>query len=775
MSQRITGRDLPRLDSLAKVSGRAGYAYDRVLPGMLHAKVLRSPHASALIVRIDVEAARALDGVEAVFTRDDLEGLDPVYGSFIKDQPMIATDRVRYIGDPVVAVAAVDERTALAALDLVHVEYEPLGAVTTIEEALADAAPELFPESPRGFVPDYGAGASASLRSMPNVCYEFRYETGPEEVWEQADHVFEDEFTFSRMNHYHLEPFVCVAVADTEHIEVWSATQSPFPLRKELARMFALPENAVRIHAETVGGAFGAKHGPRTEPIAIRLSQLSGRPVRFCMSLEECLRTISQHSAVMRLTTAVRADGTFLARKSEVLLNAGAYADASPLVVEKAGYRVPGPYKWQRIDSVCRAVMTNTVPAGAFRGFGGTQTTWASERQIDLIAERLGLDPFDLRLRNLKDLGEEFVPGETPFDADLRVGLELVADAVGYRDRVRVPGRGMGVAIGMKDGGGVNKPARARVRIATSGDVYLESALVEMGQGGQTALVQLVANTLGCPLERIRYVAVDTDHSPFDQGTNASSGIAVMGEAVLEAAERVRDQVLEFAGEALGVDPAELSLHNWHVLHGENEHPMFPMIMREFGGTGFEFSADGYFKPTLTHAAPLEAPCVFWEGGWAAAEVEVDVETGAVKLLQLIVSGDAGAIVNARGARGQEEGAAVQALGQAMFEELRFDGPDLLNGEALGYRVPLAEDLPPVFRTITQEQGHGAGPLRTKGMGEGTMLPVAPAIAAAITDATGAQVTGLPMTPERVLDAIDAAVLAKKSARGSAFSAVPKE
>ncbi|MEU0649674.1 xanthine dehydrogenase family protein molybdopterin-binding subunit [Streptomyces umbrinus] len=753
----IAGRNTPRLDSVAKVSGRAGYTYDRRIPGMLCAKVLRSPHASAKVVRIDVEAARAVEGVAAVLTRDDLDVLDPVYGSFVKDQPFVATDQVRYIGDPVVAVAAVDERTAIAALELVRVEYEPLPAVTTIKEALADGAPELFPEAPRGIVPDYGAGASGALRPVPNVPYEFRYQTGPETAWDDADLVFTDEFTFSRMNHMHLEPFVSIAIADEHQIEVWSATQSPFPLRRELARMFRLPENAVRVHVDTLGGGFGAKHGPRCEPIAIRLSQLAGRPVRYCMTMEECLRTISQHSAVMRLTTGVRTDGTFVARTSEVLLNAGAYADASPLVVEKAGYRVPGPYKWQRIESKCWAVATNTVPAGAFRGFGGTQTTWASERQIDLIAQRLGVDPLELRLRNIKSLGDEFVPGETPFDADLSAGLELVAEAIGYRDRTRVPGRGMGVAIGMKDGGGVNKPARARVRVATSGDVYLESALVEMGQGSQSALVQLVADTLGCPLDRIRYVAVDTDHSPFDQGTNASSGIAVMGKAVLEAATRVRAQVLEFAADALGADPAELSLHGWTVTHGDTAHPVLPMIMREFGGTGFEFSADGYYKPTLTHAAPLEAPCVFWEGGWAAAEVDVDVETGKVTVLQLIVSSDAGQVVNARGARGQEEGAAIQALGQAMFEELRFDGPDLLNGEALGYRVPLAEDLPAVFRAITQEQGHGRGPLRTKGLGEGTMLPVAPAIAAAIADATGAQMTGLPMSPERVLDAIDAA------------------
>ncbi|OZD68877.1 aldehyde oxidase [Rhodococcus sp. 05-340-1] len=758
MTRQIAGRERPRLDSTAKVTGRALYAYDRVLPGMLHTKVLRSPHASARITRIDVEKARALAGVGAVACRDDLGGLDPVYGSFVKDGPILATDRVRYIGEPVVAVAAVDERTALAALELVTVEYEVLPHVSTVEEALADGAPELFPEAPRGTVPDYGAGASGSLRPVPNVSYEFRYRTGSEDVWAEADHIFTDEFTFSRMNHYHLEPFVSVATADVEQIEVWSATQSPFPLRRELARMFVMPENTVRVHVDNLGGGFGAKHGPRCEPIAILLARLSGRPVRYCMTLEECLRTISQHSAVLRLTSGVKADGTFVARKSEVLLNAGAYSDASPLVTEKAGYRAPGPYRWKLIDSVAQAVLTNTVPSGAFRGFGGTQTTWASERQIDLIAQRIGQDPLDLRLQNIKNLGEEYVPGETPFDADLAAGLHLVADAIGYRDRTRIPGRGMGVAIGMKDGGGVNKPARARVRVATSGDVYLESGLVEMGQGSHTALVQLVADTLGCPLERVKYVAVDTDHSPFDQGTNASSGVAVMGTAVLEAATRVREQVLTFMGESLGVESSALSLNNWKVSDGTAEHAVLPMIMREFGGTGFEFSADGYYKPTLTHAAPLEAPCVFWEGGWAAAEVEVDTETGAVEVLQLIVSGDAGVIVNELGARGQEEGAAVQALGQALFEELRFEGPDMINGEALLYRVPLAEDLPAVFRSITQEQGKGAGPWRAKGMGEGTILPVAPAIAAAIADATGAQLTGLPMSPERVLDAIDAAI-----------------
>jgi CO/xanthine dehydrogenase Mo-binding subunit len=655
----------------------------------------------------------------------------------------------------VAAVAAENENIALKALDLIEVEYEILGSVHSVEEARSSSAPELFPVPPRAIVPPYGAGATGAVRTARNVCYEFRYETGPESAWDDCDHVFEDMFAFSRMYHMHLEPFVTVATAADERIEVWTATQSPFPMRKDLAGIFKIPENRVRVHVGTLGGGFGAKNGARTEPIAVRLAQLSGRPVRYCLSLEECFLTVSQHEAVLRLRTGVKSDGTFVARQSEVLLNAGAYADLSPLVCEKAGYRMPGAYRWQRIDTVCQAILTNTVPAGAYRGFGGTQATWASERQVDLIAERLGIDPLELRLHNLKRLGEEFAPGDTVIDSDLHVGLDIVADAIGYHDRPRIPGRGMGLAIGIKDGGGVNKPAQARVKVSTGGDIYLHSALIEMGQGGHTALPQIVAEILGADPERVSYVPVDTDHSPFDQGTNASSGIAVMGQAVQQAAEGVRDKALAFAAEQLGVPVAELTLRDWTVVHDGTEHPLAPMIMRVYGGTGFEFTADGDFKATESHLAPLEAPCVFWEIGWAAAEVAVDEETGQVTVLQLVVSGDAGRVINAIGCRGQDEGAAVFGLGQALFEELRYDGTALLNGEALDYRVPLAEDIPARFTSITQEQGHGAGPFGSKGMGEGTMLPVAPAIAQAIADATGAQLTALPMSPERVLTALD--------------------
>jgi CO/xanthine dehydrogenase Mo-binding subunit len=349
------------------------------------------------------------------------------------------------------------------------------------------------------------------------------------------------------------------------------------------------------------------------------------------------------------------------------------------------------------------------------------------------------------------------VPGETPLDSDLALGLNLVADAIGYRTRTRAPHRGMGVAMACKDGGGMNKMSRARVKIDATGNVYLHSALTEMGQGGHSALSQIAADVLCTTPSKVRFVSVDTDHSPFDSGSNSSSGIAITGRAVVNAAERARDQILEFAAGVLGVPATSLRLDGWEIDDGTSRHPLLPMIRGVFGGTGFEFSAEGYYKADHDPTTPFETPCAFWEVGWAAAEVLVDPETGKVDVLQLVISSDAGKVINHLGARGQDEGAAVMGLGQALFEELRYEGTTLLNGEALSYRVPMADDLPLSFVSITQEQGHGSGPFGSKGLGEGGLLPVPPAIAAAVADAVGAQVMDLPLSPERVLRAIDAA------------------
>ena len=756
----VVGRDLPRKDSTDKVSGQAEYTVDVSLPGMLHAKVLRSSRPHALIKRLNVSKVRRASGVHAVLTHEDIPAhFMPVYGYFIKDQPIVAVDRVRYVGDIVCAVAADSEAEAVAALDLVEIDYEDLPASVTMELALAEQAENLFPVTPFGVTPTYGQGASGKMWPRKNVCYEFDYRTGNPAVFESCDHIFEDEFKFSRMHHYHLEPFAAVANARADRIEVWAANQNPFPLRKELARIFKVPESSVTVHVGMVGAGFGSKNNCKAEPVAVMLSLMARKPVRFCLTMEESALTNTQHAAILRLKTGVMNDGTLVARQSEILLDSGAYTDASPLVAEKAGYRIPGPYRWQHVDTRCSCVMTNTAPAGPFRGFGGTQATWASESQLDMIARRLGIDPYDMRVKNLLKLGEPFQPGDSGIDSDLKEGLDLVCEHIGYREP-RQPLRGKGLSIGCKDGGGVKKAAQARVRILTNGDAILNFASVEMGQGIRTAMTQVVAEVLKLPYGRVTAPPINTDYAPFDEGTNASSGIAVMGQAVEGAARAARQQVLAFAADQLGCDAAELDLDNGFIVQGTGpnaqRHPMGPMVMGFYGGPGFEFSADGFYMPPVDHRAPLESPCVFWEIGWGAAEVEVDPGTGFVKVLKLIASGDTGRSINPLVCKGQEDGAAVQGYGQALFERMIYNEQGaLLNIDPLIYRVPLAEDLPGEFVTITQQQGHGPGPFGAKGAGEGTILPIASAIANAIEDAVGVRITELPITPERVLEALE--------------------
>jgi CO/xanthine dehydrogenase Mo-binding subunit len=752
--------DTLRRDAYEKVTGRATYTTDITLPGMLHAKVLRSPEGHARILNIDSSFAKKIEGVHAVLTREDIKTysdseLMPVFGYFIKDQPIVAIDKVLYKGDIVAAVAAKSERIANKALAAIKVDYETLPAVSTIEEALDTDATELFEDPPIGIVPPYGAGASGQLRSRKNICYTFNYEVGSESAFKKCDHVFKDEFKFSRMHHLHLEPFVTVASwSADDKIEIWAACQNPFPLRKEISRIFKKPENDISVKVNYLGGGFGAKNNCKTEPIAVMLSRMARRPVRFCLTAEEGFYTNTQHAAILKLKTGVMNDGTLIARESEILLNSGAYSDGSPLVAEKAGYRIPGPYHYEHLKTTCHCVMTNTAPAGPFRGFGGTQTTWACESQIDMIAERLGISPYKMRMNNLLDKGQEFVPGESGMDSDIRLGLDLVAKEINYKTPPEEPNRGVGLSIGFKDGGGVNKPATAKIKASTNGDIFLQCGTIEMGQGAQTALPNIVAEIINTPPERVRLMPIDTNHTPFDQGTNASSGIAVMGQAVEKAALDLKSKILNFAAEQLICNIEEINLENWTIRKGNETIPLIPMIMGFYGGTGFEFSGEGFHKSPNSHLAPLEAPCVFWEYGWGAADVTVDIETGQIIVNKLVVSGDAGKAINLNVCRGQDEGAAIMGLGQSLFETMIYDQTDLINGDPLSYKVPMARDLPNSFVSITQEQGYGPGPFGSKGMGEGGILPIASAIANAVHNAVGIRLTELPMSPDRVKKAL---------------------
>jgi CO/xanthine dehydrogenase Mo-binding subunit len=758
----VIGTNVRRVDGAEKVSGQGLYAGDLRLPGMVYAKVLRSPLPHARILRIDGRRARALPGVVAVLTRENLNVAANSFGAYVRDQQILATDRVRYTGDMVAAVAAEEEGVASEALRLIDVEYEELPAVYTVEEALKAGGPLVHEKLEGRKSPDYGRGGIHIVHDRSNICFHFRHQRGDvDEGFRAADLVFEDRFAFPSAQHYPMEPHVCVAQFDGEVLHVWSATQSPFPVRQELARVFGLPFSAVRVIVPYVGGGYGAKSGIKTEGIAACLSRIAGRPVKLAFSAEETFKTICQPRAKMTIKTGVKRDGTFLARRCEVYLNGGAYANSGPSVTEKAGYRAHGPYRIPHVLTDAYSVYTNTVPAGAFRGFGGPQVAFAYETHIDLIAERLGIDPCEIRMKNLLERGESFAEGDTPIDCDLKAGLKRVAEAIGWEARNKSNGpsgphkRGIGIATAVKDGGGTNKPANAAVKIFNDGSVLLSTGSVEVGQGMRTAFLQIVAEELSIPPEQVRVAALDTHYTPFDKGTNASSATSIMGQAVQKAAQDARGQFLQAAAAVLRAPLSAIRLDNGTVVCGEQKLSFREVMQRHFRDTEGEIWGRGFFKVPRDDNIPLGYPSPFWEIGLGAAEVEVDCETGEVKILRYVSLTDAGKMIHPVQCHAQDEGAAVFGLGQALFEDLVYQEGQLINGSLVDYRLPRFDDLPASFTTFIMEGGGGPGPYGAKGMGEGGILAVAPAVVNAVRNAIGTRIHGVPLLPEAVWKGIN--------------------
>jgi len=753
----VIGTNVRRVDGVEKVSGQGLYAGDLCLPGMIYAKVLRSPLPHARIRRIAAGKAAALPGIVAVVTRDNLNVASNSFGAYVRDQQILATEKVRYAGDMVAAVAAVDESAAEEALALIDVEYEELPAVYTIDKALKEGAPLVHEKLEGRKDPDYGRGGAHIVHERSNICFHFRHYRGDVDAgFRASDFVFEDTFSFPSAQHYPMEPHVCVAQFDGEVLQVWSATQSPFPVRQELARVFGLPFSAVRVIVPYVGGGYGAKSGIKTEGIAACLSRIAGRPVRLAFGADETFKTICQPRAKMTIKTGVKKDGTFVARRCEVYLNGGAYANSGPSVTEKAGYRAHGPYRIPHVLTDAYSVYTNTVPAGAFRGFGGPQVAFAYETHIDMIAQRLGIDPYEIRMRNLLERGESFSAGDTPIDCDLKAGLKQVAEAIGWESRDQGNQKagprkiGIGIATAVKDGGGTNKPANAAVKIFNDGSVLLSTGSVEIGQGTRTAFLQVVAEELSVPPERVRVAALDTHYTPFDKGTNASSATSIMGQAVQKAAQDARTQFLQAAAAVLRAPMSDIRLDNGMVVCGEQKLSFREVMQRYFRDTEGEIWGRGFFKVPRDEQVPLGYPSPFWEIGLGAAEVEVDSETGEVKILRYVSLTDAGKMIHPVQCHAQDEGAAVFGFGQALFEDLVYQDGQLINGTLVDYRLPKFDDLPESFTTFVMEGGGGPGPYGAKGMGEGGILAVAPAVANAVHNAIGTRIRGVPLIPEIV-------------------------
>src|SRR5512145_1732536 len=577
---KVIGRAEPRSDGAEKVTGKAVYTVDVDLPGMAHGKILRSPYPHARIVRVDSTKAERLPGVYAVITKEDQRRLG-MFGAAYKDQTIVAVDKVRYAGDPVAAVAAVDEATAEEALGLIEVDYEELPAVTSIEEALSEGAP-LVHESSAGGGELMGQRYEAPKEfAGTNLCYRFSYAKGEVEAgFKKADHIFEDTFTFPRVQHFSMEPHATVADVEGDRITLWAGTQEPFTLREHLAEIFRTPLNKIRVIVPYVGGGYGGKLAVKTEPLAAALSWKAKRPVRLAHTIEESFRTVTRHPARVKIKTGVSRKGQLIARQCVIHMETGAYADAGPRVTQKAGYRCFGPYRLPHIRTDAYTVYTNTVPAGAYRGFGTLQVTWAYESQMDIIAEKLGLDPLEFRLKNLLKKGEPYTPGDTPVDCDLKAGLMRAAKEIGWGEKSKKPNRGKGLAVCMKDGGGTYKVSSAAVKMNADGSVVLLTGTVEVGQGARTALSQVVAEELGLPFDAVTVAELDTDVTPYDVNTNASSSTVVMGLSVQRAAQDLKRQLLRQAAKILRTKPELLALGGGKIVGGKNRSMAFAELMQ---------------------------------------------------------------------------------------------------------------------------------------------------------------------------------------------------
>lgn len=751
------GQSIPRVDGAEKVTGRALYASDVRLPGMAHAKVLRSPLPHARIRRIDASKAGAIPGVVAVLTRDNLNVSSPYYGAYIKDQPVVALEKVRYVGDIVAAVAATDEKIAERAVHKIEVDYEELPGIFSVEDALSESAVIIHDENPARRDPEYGYGASLIRHDSSNIFYHFHYERGDvKRAFNESDRVFEETYYLSSAQHYPLESHVSVGDFQDEQVTIWSGSQTPFPLRQEIARMFGLPLSRVRVMVPYIGGGYGAKSGIKLEALAVALSRLAKKPVRLSVSADETFKTLCDPSAKVTIKTGVKQDGTFVARHCEVYLDGGAYANSGPTVTERAGYRAHGPYRIPHVKTNCHCVYTNTVPGGAFRGFGGPQVSFAYESHLDMIAHHLKLDPLQLRLKNLLDKGELYTAGNIPIDCDLRSELKLLAENIGWGKQEppknSKPGvkRGKGIACAVKDGGGVNKEANAAVKILIDGSVILFFGAAEIGQGVRTALMQVAAEELSVKPERVQVAPLDSAYTPFDRGTHASSATTVMGKAVQAAAQDARAKLIAMAAEVFHVPSASIRLDSGKMFAGEHSASIDEVMRRHFGDLEGEILGSGRFKVSRRDDAPLGYPATFWENGLAAAEVEVDEMTGVVKIVNYVSLTDAGKMINPLHCRGQEEGSVLFGIGHALYEQLVYRDGQLINPNLVDYHLPRFRDLPRSFHSIILEEGGGTGPFGAKGIGEGGTLAAAAAICNAVYNATGVRLYTVPLTGQRI-------------------------
>lgn len=732
---RVGGRD--------RVTGSQAYVADIHLDGELHVKLVTVDAARARITAIDAAAALAVPGVRLVTTAADLPSPMPRFGPQFRDRPVLADGETHFHGEPVAAVAAESLEAAETAAALVRVAFETLSAVVTLPAALAPDAPLVQDPSLR---PDDPLAAT-------NVLREHRYGWGDDPTMIAADVVVEGTYTFPMVTQFAIEPHAFIAAPDGDGVAIWSSIQHPYWLQRTIAGVLDLPLAKVRVHAPDPGGAFGGKQHAKYEPLLAFMALATGRPVRLTLTLEETFQAVRRGAAEVHVRTGFDRDGTIRFRDVHADYLIGAYADIADRTVGKGSYTSGGPYRVPSLRILARSVLSHTVPSTAFRGFGSPQQIWAVESNMDEAARLLGLDPLELRLLNLARPGETFIVGDTPADGDWAVTLRRAAERIGWGTPTP-EGRGRGIAVGLKSGPTTGL-SYATVRLLADGSAIVLAGTSDMGQGARTIFARIVADELGVPIDWVTVVMGDTAVVPYDQQTSASRSSVLMGNAILAACRDIQEKVRSMAARLEDVDEAAIVVDRGEVRIGERTLPLRDVLVRGLGRLGGEVIGLGESRKEADPDHPLGGTAAFYEFNATAVEVSVDLETGDVTVERHVTVSDVGHALDPTQVRGQDEGAAIMGLGHTLMEHYLFDDEGRIrNLGAIDYRIPTSMDLPRSMESETVEHGDGPGPYGAKGMSEGALLCVAPAVAAAVRDATGVVIRDLPLTPERVWRAL---------------------
>ncbi|HEY7559893.1 MAG TPA: xanthine dehydrogenase family protein molybdopterin-binding subunit [Candidatus Binatia bacterium] len=737
------GKSAPRIEGQQKVSGQALYTADHLLPGTVWGKVLRSPYPHARIARVDTERATAYPGVLAVLTAADIP--DVLTGRRLRDMPMLARDRVRFIGEKIAVVAAEDRDVAEEAAQLIEVEYEELTPVSDALAAINEGAPELHER-----LVEY-QGLPKIGTPLKNTYSHEEWVLGDvERGFRESDHIFEDRFSVQHVHQAYLEPHSSVVSLDrnTGTIHVWVSNKVPYNTKNSLSDAIGVPAEKIVIHVSAIGGDFGGKGALMDLPLCYFLARRLDRPVRMIMTYtEELTAGNPRHSAEIVVKTGINKDGRILARQITVYWNGGAYGAMKPIptvnlpgAVKAAGaYYIPNV----RVDSY--AVYTNSVPCGHFRSPGLVQLAFAGESQIDMIAAALKIDPLDLRLRNALKDGDPTPDQNGMVDVKCKEVLETAAAATNWKKSPRRAQLGRGMALSYRHVGVGD--ANARMSLRPDGKIWILTTYADTGTGAHTILCQMVAEVLDIPFDQVGLEVGTTDSFRSESGTGASRVTFVLGQAVLKAAAKLKSLLCERAAEMLGVSSDQVILTNGRFSVAQSGARS--LSLAEFAKAAADkkllLEVESYHSESETPPEGVFAACV--------AEVYVDGATGQVELRKLDTVHDVATILNPVGHQGQIDGGIMQGMGYGLMEEMVMEEGRVTTANLGEYKIPNIRDIPPLRTTLVHSH-EGASPFQSKEIGESAISQVAPAIANAVYDAVGVRIKDLPITAEKVFRAL---------------------